>query len=129
MGVTSIVLTLTCLRLQDPGFGKWDTEAVRASVHERAGAQGDVAPAEAVDLRFFEIYQRLLLIKTLRRVFACFVLIGVLLGPYLTYISFFLDQRWDMGAGARGLFAAFYASHPTMPERVGRLRRQGGAPA
>jgi X-X-X-Leu-X-X-Gly heptad repeat protein len=130
MGATSVAFTLVCLRLRDPGYGRWDTEAVRASVQEQGSepagtapvdiAPADVAPvavvptevvsAEAVNLGFFEIYQRLLLIKTLRRVFACFVLIGILLGPYLTYLSFFLDQRWNMGTGARGLFVAFYAA-------------------
>ncbi len=110
MGGTSLLLTLLCLRLEDPGIGKWDTEAVRASVHEQAGEHVEAVAADAVQLRFAEIVHRLLLIKTLRRVFACFVLIGVLVLPYSTYLSFFLNQRWNMGTAPRGLFFAYVAA-------------------
>ncbi|HZU71351.1 MAG TPA: ATP-binding protein, partial [Acidimicrobiales bacterium] len=110
MGITSVVLTLVCVGLRDPGYGRWDTEAVRAEVHRAAGEQAEVVPAHAVGLGFFEICRRLLLIGTLRRVFACFVLVGVLVIPFQTYLSYFLDYRWNLDAGPRGLFFAFMAA-------------------
>ena len=37
LGVTSILMTLCAIGLRDPGFGKWDTEQLRASVHDEHG--------------------------------------------------------------------------------------------
>ncbi len=108
MGLTSFTLTLLCIRLRDPGFGKWDTEQVRATVHRAKGEQFDVVAKEDVELGFWEIVRRLLLVPTLRRVFAAFVLIGIMSVPLNTFISFFLQERWNMDATERGLFFAFY---------------------
>ena len=117
LGGVSIAMSLYSLRLRDPGFGKWDTERVRASVHgvdeadEGAGSSkesGGSSPAE-VALGFWEICRRMLLIPTNRRVFAGFAVFGMLLIPLQTFISFFLDQRWNLGPGPRGAFFAFYA--------------------
>ena len=108
MGLTSVALTFLAVGLRDPGFGKWDTKRLRASVHEAHGE--DVRLHEDdVRLGFWEICRRLLLIPTNRRVFAGFTVVGILIVPLGTFISFFLDQRWNLGPGARGAFFAFYA--------------------
>ncbi|HET6793965.1 MAG TPA: ATP-binding protein [Acidimicrobiales bacterium] len=109
LGVVSIGMTLVALGLRDPGFGRWDTERVRASVHEAHGETGGLSASE-VALGFWEICRRMLLIQTNRRLFSGFVVFGMLLVPLGTFISFFLDQRWNMGPGGRGLFFAYYAA-------------------
>src|SRR4051794_10982876 len=71
MGLTSVALTLVAVGLRDPGFGKWDTEQLRATVHE---AHGEAARLHEDDVRlgFWEICRRLLMIPTNKRVFAGF---------------------------------------------------------
>lgn len=111
LGVTSILMTLAAIGLRDPGFGKWDTEQLRANVHREHGeaATDDLSAKEAA-LGFWEICRRVLLIPTNRRVYAGFAVYGILTVPLGTFISVFLDQRWNLGAGQRGLFfAVFYA--------------------
>jgi ABC-type branched-subunit amino acid transport system ATPase component/sugar phosphate permease len=109
LGFTSLAMTLVSLGLRDPGFGKWDTQQLRASVR-RAHGEGDELREEDVALGFWEICRRMLLIPTNRRVFAGFTVFGMLAVPLGTFISFFLEQRWNLGPGARGAFFAFYAA-------------------
>jgi ABC-type branched-subunit amino acid transport system ATPase component/predicted MFS family arabinose efflux permease len=108
MGLTSIALTLCAIGLRDPGFGKWDTARLRASVRESHGESGDLTH-EDVSLGFWEICRRLMLIPTNRRLMAGFAVVGILTVPLGVFISFFLDQRWNLGPGGRGEFFAFYA--------------------
>ena len=109
LGLTSIGMTLAALGLRDPGFGKWDTEQLRASVRKAHDKSADLTK-EDVTLRFWEICRRMLLIRTNRRVLAGFTVFGVLIVPLGTFISFFLDQRWNLGPGGRAAFFAFYAA-------------------
>jgi ABC-type branched-subunit amino acid transport system ATPase component/sugar phosphate permease len=110
LGVTSIGITLLATGLRDPGFGKWDTQQLRASVHEAHGenATADDLSRDDVVLGFWEICRRMLLIPTNRRVFAGFTVFGILTVPLGTFVSFFLDQRWNLGPGQRGSFFAFF---------------------
>jgi ABC-type branched-subunit amino acid transport system ATPase component/sugar phosphate permease len=112
LGLTSVLMTLIAMRLRDPGFGKWDTQRLRASVHEAHGEDGSVSELSERDvaLGFWEICRRMLLIPTNRRVFAGFAVVGILVVPLGTFISFFLDQRWNLGPGQRGLFFAYYSA-------------------
>ena len=112
LGFTSILMTLAALGLRDPGFGKWDTQQLRASVHE---AHGEHAAAEGlkesdVALGFWEICRRVMLVPTNRRVFAGFAIVGILTVPLGTFVSFFLDQKWNLGPGGRGAFFAYYSA-------------------
>ena len=111
LGFTSIALTLAAIRLRDPGFGKWDTQQLRASVHEAHGESAETSELSEDDvaLGFWEICRRMMLVPTNRRVFAGLAVVGILLIPLNTFISFFLDQRWNLGPGGRGLFFAFYS--------------------
>ncbi|HET6809708.1 MAG TPA: MFS transporter [Acidimicrobiales bacterium] len=108
MGGVSIGISLFSLGLRDPGFGRWDTEQVRATVRSAHGDAGTGPVSRSVSLGFWEICRRVLLIPTIRRMFAGLAVYGVLLIPLNTFLSFFLDQRWNMGPGARGVFFAAY---------------------
>lgn len=110
MGLISIGLTLLCLRLRDPGYGRYDTAQVRATVAESRGEAS--APLVEADVRlgFWEICRRLLMIPTVRRIYFGLGIFGLLSVPLATFISFFLQERWNLGAGGRGLFFAFYSA-------------------
>jgi ABC-type branched-subunit amino acid transport system ATPase component/sugar phosphate permease len=108
MGLTSIGLTLLCLRLRDPGFGRWDTERVRAAVHEARGEAGNAVTDDDYRLGFWESCRRVIMVPTAWRILVGQGVIGALLVPLNTFISFFLDQRWNLGAGDRGIFLASY---------------------
>jgi ABC-type branched-subunit amino acid transport system ATPase component/MFS family permease len=109
LGVLSLLACLAALRLRDPGFGRWDTQRIRATVREYHGeGMGGVALSEDdVTLGFFENVRRLMLIPTVRRLLMAFAVLGVLSVPFQTFLFFFLEERWNMGPGARGLFFAF----------------------
>jgi ABC-type branched-subunit amino acid transport system ATPase component/sugar phosphate permease len=90
------------LKLRDPGFGRWDTERLRAAVHE----PGDELAEDDVSLGFFEITRRLLLIPTVKRLLIGFAVFGMLLIPFQSFLSFYLDESLNFGPGQRGLFFA-----------------------
>jgi ABC-type branched-subunit amino acid transport system ATPase component/sugar phosphate permease len=109
MGLASIAITLAAVGLRDPGFGKWDTEQLRASVHgAHHEADPDALNAQDVALGFWEICRRMMLIRTNQRIFAGIAIYGILTVPLGTFLSFFLDQRWNLGPGQRGAFFALY---------------------
>ena len=112
VGVLSLVVSLIAIRLRDPGFGRFDTQKIRSTVreHHGEGMDGVAISDQDVTLRFFEIVRRLMLIPTQRRLFAVFGIFGVLLIPYQTFLFFFLEERWGLGPGPRGLFFAFAAA-------------------
>ena len=114
LGLLSLAAATITLRLRDPGFGRWDTDQIRAAVHEHRAADddekfGSVHPDE-VALGFFEIVRRLMLIPTVRRLLVCQTVLGILLIPFQTFLFFFLDEEWNLGPGPRGLFFAFLAA-------------------
>ncbi len=109
MGIASLAGAVYALRLRDPGFGRWDTQEIRRTVREHHHDSHEVA-ADDVTLGFFEIVRRLVLIPTVRRLLLGSTIFGMLLIPYQTFVQFFLDERWNLGPGARGLFTAFLAA-------------------
>lgn len=109
LGSASLLATLLAGRLRDPGFGKWDTEQIRKTVSQRHGG-GEALSSDNVELGFFEIVRRLLLIPTIRRLLIGFAVFGMLLIPFHTFLFFFLDERWNIGPAGRGLFFAFLAA-------------------
>src|SRR4029077_12129494 len=100
--------------LRDPGYGRWDTEQVRNAVREKDHAavisleEANLDHAD-VELGFFEIVRRLMLIPTIRRLLAVQVAFGFFAIPFDTFVSFFLAERWNLGPGGRALFTAFIA--------------------
>jgi ABC-type branched-subunit amino acid transport system ATPase component len=114
LGVVSVLGVLLALGLRDPGFGRWDTEQVRQAVRERHAGAGPDDPGEReITLGVFESCRRLLLIPTVRRTMSAQLVLGMLLLPYATFLSFFLDEQWNLGPGARGLFYGFLAAVST----------------
>jgi ABC-type branched-subunit amino acid transport system ATPase component/sugar phosphate permease len=103
MGVVCLVAALFAARLRDPGFGRFDTDRIRRLVND----DRDVESNAAADLGFFDIARRLMLIPTIRHLLAASAVLGMLLVPLTTYLAFFLQERWGMGAGERALFSAF----------------------
>ena len=108
LGTISFASVLLALRLRDPGYGRWDTEQIRAAVREHEG-RAAYADVEEVTLRFFEVVRRLLLIPTVRRLLVAQIAFGVFVIPYRTFLAFFLDERWNLGPVGRGVFSAFIA--------------------
>jgi ABC-type branched-subunit amino acid transport system ATPase component/MFS family permease len=108
LGALSLGVTFIAIRLRDPGFGRWDTQQIRATVREHHGeGMGGVAVTDQdVSLRFFEVVRRLFLIPTIRRMLTVFAVFGVLVIPFETFLFFFLEERWGLGPGGRGLFFA-----------------------
>ncbi len=104
-GVLAFTAAVIALRLRDPGFGAHDTGKIRALVRTDAGEADSPADVD-VSLRFFEIARRLWMVPTIRRTLAAFAVLGMFLAPFLTYLAFFLQERWGMGSGARSLFFA-----------------------
>ncbi|MCW2586045.1 MAG: transporter [Frankiales bacterium] len=106
LGAISVATTLFALRLKDPVQGRFDTEALRAEEHERvSGEHVEIAPDD-VELGFFEILRRVLLIPTVKRLAVGYLTLGILVVPFGTFLSTFLEVRWDLGPGERGVFFA-----------------------
>jgi ABC-type branched-subunit amino acid transport system ATPase component/sugar phosphate permease len=105
LGGVSLLGSLTAVRLRDPGFGRFDTDRVRKAVHEVHGEKSEVTH-EDVQLGFFEILRRLMLVPTVRRLTMGFFVLGIFQIPVQTFLSFFLDQRFGLDATGRGLFFA-----------------------
>jgi len=116
MGITSLLATLAALGLRDPGVGARDTQVIRAHAEDEGvspfAEHARTAPGAAgdVELGFFEIIRRLLLIPTVQKLCFGFLVFGVLQIPFFTFLSSFLEQRWGLDAAQRGLFFAFTAA-------------------
>jgi ABC-type branched-subunit amino acid transport system ATPase component/MFS family permease len=107
LGGISLTMSLLSLRLKDPGPGKFDTEALRNQEHEAVtGEHVDAVQSDDVELGFFEILRRILLIPTVKRIAVGYLAIGVLVVPFGTFLSAFLEQEWDLGPAGRGGFLA-----------------------
>ena len=105
MGFLSLAGVMSALRLRDPGYGRFDSERVRQTVREEHGEKAEVTEAD-VELRFFEIMRRLLMIPTVRRLAIGELVLGIFSIPLNTFVSFFLDERYGLTASQRGLFFA-----------------------
>ena len=106
LGGVSLIAAIGAVGLRDPGYGRWDTARIRTVARGAATSEGE----HDLELGLFEVARRLLLIPTFRRILAGSAALGVLLAPLLTYIIFFLDERWGLGPGARGVFFAAMAA-------------------
>ena len=96
-------------RLRDPGFGTFDEAVLRDNARARLGGAG--APQTSggvvdddIGLGFFEIVTRLFQIPTIRRLLVGWAALGLTFTPLLTYVSFFLEERWGLTATGRALF-------------------------
>ena len=104
LGLLAFGLFLFALRLRDPGFGTHDTERVRQTVHEVHGEPVTAIAPQDVQLHFFEIVRRLLMIQTIRRIMIGEFALGVFSIPLNTFVSFYLDGKFGFGPTARSIF-------------------------
>lgn len=102
LGLVSFSSAILSLKLRDPGVGRWDTDRVRETID---GAD-ELKPIETIDLGFFEIVRRLVAIPTVRRILAAGAVLGIFIVPLNTFFFFYLEERWGLGPGGRGLFFA-----------------------
>jgi ABC-type branched-subunit amino acid transport system ATPase component/MFS family permease len=109
LGVVCTVAAAGALRLRDPGFGRWDVERVRTEVRGGRDDDGVHHETQETELGFFEIVRRILLIPSVRRIVLMWAMWGAFLIPFQTFFFFFLDERWNMGPGARGTFIGLVA--------------------
>ena len=109
MGVICLAALPVAMKLRDPGFGKWDTQQLRESVHELHGDTDRLAE-EDVQLGFFEICRRLLLIPTVKRLLVAFAVFGVLLIPFQTFLTFYLEEDLGLSAAQRAVFFAYLSA-------------------
>ena len=107
LGGLSTLSTLFALGLKDRGQGRFDTDLLRAEEHEAvSGEHVEVLAADDVALGFFEIVRRILLIPTVKRLAVGYLVLGILVVPFATFLSTFLEQRWGLGDAGRGVFFA-----------------------
>ena len=107
LGLISTASALVSIGLKDPGPGRFDTEALRAEEHKKVSGEAlDALAAEDVELGFFEILRRVLLIPTVKRLCVGYLVLGILIIPFGTFLSTFLDDRWGLGPAERGYFFA-----------------------
>ena len=97
MGIVSALAVVASSRLRDPGVGRFDEARLEAG-----GKPDD--NKDSSELGFYESAHRLMLIPTVRRVLVGSAALGVMLTPLLTYLFFFLDQRFGLGPSGRALF-------------------------
>ncbi|MEY2470554.1 MAG: branched-chain amino acid transport system ATP-binding protein livF [Actinomycetota bacterium] len=100
LGLVSLAAAVVSVGLRDPGVGKWDTAKVREAV------AGHETTTDDIRLGFFEVCRRLFLIPTVKRILTASAVLGMFTVPLNTFFFFFLEQRWGLGPGGRGLFFA-----------------------
>ncbi len=100
LGLVSLAAAVVSIGLRDPGVGKWDTAKVREAV------AGHETTTDDIRLGFFEVCRRLFLIPTVKRILTASAVLGMFTVPLNTFFFFFLEQRWGLGPGGRGLFFA-----------------------
>jgi len=111
LGIISTLTSLFAIFLKDPGPGKFDTEALKAAEHEKiTGEHEEPTASEDVELGFFEILRRVLLIPTVKRIAVGYFCLGILIIPFGTFLSTYLEQEWGLGPGERSTFFAATAA-------------------
>src|SRR5690606_1265466 len=105
VGLLSFGVAACSTRLRDPGIGAWEAAHDGHGGHEATTRSATAEPGD-VELGFFEIVRRVMLIPTVRRVLVSFAVLGMLLAPFLTYLAFFLQERWGLGPAERAAFMA-----------------------
>jgi ABC-type branched-subunit amino acid transport system ATPase component/MFS family permease len=107
-GLGILAVAAGASRLRDPGAGRLDAARLRAAVRDDSAAAGPTDPGadEEVGLRAGEVVRRLLLVPTVRLALTAQAFLGMLVVPLPVFLSFRLDDRWDMGLRERSLFGA-----------------------
>jgi len=100
VGALALVFFLLSTRLRDPGYGKWDTERIRARARQRLGVGSTaISPAH---LTIFEALRRIVLIRSMRLMLVG-GMVGGLASPVGIYLSFYYASHFNLDATARAL--------------------------
>ncbi|HVF75557.1 MAG TPA: MFS transporter [Acidimicrobiales bacterium] len=120
LGVVCLATAAAASRLRDPGFGRFDTARIRGLVRDEP-----VEEEPGLDLGFFEVVRRIWLIPTVKRVMVASTLLGIMLTPLITFMVFYLAERWHQGPTARAVFSALTAALavPALIVMGGRIER------
>ena len=104
LAVVSLVVSCSSFFLRDPGFGRYDSDQVKAEVEQAEDPGGQpVVLSEDAPLGFFEAARRVFLIPTMRKAITLSV-VGSMAAPVNTYFNFFLDEHWHLGPTGRANF-------------------------
>jgi ABC-type branched-subunit amino acid transport system ATPase component/MFS family permease len=103
-GMVLFVLALVGVRLKDLDYGRFDTDRVRQMVREVEGSPEAAQPGDDPGLSFIESLRRVWLIPSVRRLLVAWAVLGAVLTPLVTYLFFFLQERFGLTLGARSLF-------------------------
>jgi ABC-type branched-subunit amino acid transport system ATPase component/MFS family permease len=108
-GFVSLISSLVAVKLRDPGYGRFDTERVRSAVRDGGNASPPSAIAPDSQLSFAASFRRLLAIPTVHRLAMGFLMFGAMQVPFATFMSFFLQQRWNLDITDRSLLSVLNA--------------------
>jgi ABC-type branched-subunit amino acid transport system ATPase component/MFS family permease len=103
-GLVLLVLALLGVRLKDLGYGRFDADRVRQMVREAEGSPESAEVGDDPGLSFTESLRRVWLIPSVRRLLVAWAVLGAVLTPLVTYLFFFLQERFGLTLGARSAF-------------------------
>lgn len=107
LGGICVLIAVLGLRLRDPGFGGFDAALVRRAVDAEEHAVSETAHTPIDNsLRFFEAARRVLVVPTVRRLLVAYVFFGMFLTPLISFLAFYLQDSFNLGPAARGIFNA-----------------------
>jgi ABC-type branched-subunit amino acid transport system ATPase component/sugar phosphate permease len=106
LGGVCVLIALLSVGLRDPGFGGFDAEEVRKTVDRSQHVSEVEHPSVDNTLRFFEAARRVLAVPTVRRLLVAYVFFGMFLTPLISFLAFYLQESFNLGPAARGIFNA-----------------------
>lgn len=107
LGILAMPLTLFAMRLRDPGYGRYDTERLRAAARGEVpdlAEQPVTREARGTRLSLSEAIRRIWTIKTMRVTLIGSV-VGALSAPVNTYLAFFYANQFNLDAFERALLS------------------------
>lgn len=113
--------------LKNPAIGRYDVDVLRSALRRELKYSPTTSVYES-RLGFFETMRRLWLVPTVRKLLGAWAVLGVVLTPLLSYLSFLLADRWSVGLSGRAIFfsIAWFFAIPTFvwfAPRADRLYR------
>ncbi len=99
-GMVSFLPVLIAEWLRDPGFGGHDERAVRETA---AGPDGAAPQSRSSTLGLGEIIRRLMLVAAFKQSLVAFAVLGVFVVPMQSFVSAYLDLRWNVFADQRAI--------------------------
>jgi ABC-type branched-subunit amino acid transport system ATPase component/MFS family permease len=107
LGVFFLILCLVASRIKEPPMGTFDTDRIRGAVRSASGIEDSRGPqGDKAHLGISEAVKRLFIIATVRRIYLAMAVLGTVVYPLNTFLSFHLEERWNIGLTGRALFFA-----------------------